>query len=103
MEYKEKLIEIKELTKYFNIKKGKVLKAVDGVTLDIYKGETLGVVGESGCGKSTLGRTIIRLSDPTSGVVSYQGKNIETLKSQEQVKSLQKNMQMIFQDPYSSL
>jgi len=103
MQHKEKLIEITGLHKHFNVKKGKVLKAVDGVTLDIYKGETLGIVGESGCGKSTLGRTIIRLYDPTSGVISYGGNDIKSIKSKEQKKSLQKKMQMIFQDPYSSL
>lgn len=103
MAHKEKLIEIKNLTKHFHLNKGNVLKAVDGVSLNIYKGETLGVVGESGCGKSTLGRTIIRLYDPTSGEITYNGQEVKEVKSKEQVKNFQKKVQMIFQDPYSSL
>ena len=76
-----KLLEIKDLKKYFTVKKSgfgkhQVVKAVDGVSLDIFKGETLGLVGESGCGKTTLGRTIIRLYEPTSGTIVYDGKTI---------------------------
>ncbi|MFE4523084.1 ABC transporter ATP-binding protein [Cytobacillus firmus] len=103
MEHRDTLIEINNLTKHFHLNKGKVLKAVDGVSLQIFKGETLGVVGESGCGKSTLGRTIIRLYDPTSGHVIYDGESLHDKRSKEQRKSFQKKMQMIFQDPYSSL
>ncbi|WP_400162770.1 ABC transporter ATP-binding protein [Brevibacillus sp. TJ4] len=100
---KQPLIEITELTKHFPAGKGKSLKAVDGVSLTIYKGETLGVVGESGCGKSTLGRTLIRLYEPTSGRIVYDGKDVQEMKSSEEKRAFQKSMQMIFQDPYSSL
>lgn len=104
----EKLIEIKNLSKYFNINKSMfsknkgILKAVDNVSFDIKKGETLGLVGESGCGKSTLGRTILKLYDPTSGQIIYKGKDISTMKNKNIVK-YRKHMQMIFQDPYASL
>ncbi len=80
----------------------RVVKAVDGVTLDIKKGETLGLVGESGCGKSTLGKAILRLTEPTGGQVFYQGKDLAHL-SQSQMREERKNLQMIFQDPYASL
>lgn len=72
----EKLLEIKNLKQYFNVGKPNMVKAVDGVTFDIYKGETLGLVGESGCGKSTTGRTIIRLYDATDGEVLFKGENV---------------------------
>lgn len=80
----------------------RVVKAVDGVTLDIKKGETLGLVGESGCGKSTLGKAILRLTEPTGGQVFYQGKDLAHL-SQSRMREERKNLQMIFQDPYASL
>ncbi len=76
----------------------RVVKAVDGVSLDIKKGETLGLVGESGCGKSTLGKAILRLTEPTGGQVFYNGKDLAHL-SQNQMREERKNLQMIFQDP----
>ena len=104
----EKLIEIKDLKKYFESKKPfgtkekKFVKAVDGVTFDIKKGETFGLVGESGCGKSTLGRTITRLYDVTSGNIIFDGTDISKL-NKTQLKPYRKRMQVIFQDPYSAL
>ncbi len=104
----ENLLEIKGLCKHFNLKKSifeknkKVLHAVDDVTLEIKKGETLGLVGESGCGKTTLGRTVVRLYEPTSGEIVYDNKNITNLNFQE-MKSFRRKIQMIFQDPYASL
>src|SRR3989338_432818 len=104
----DKLIEIKQLVKHFPIKKGLFsrevgsVKAVNSVTLDIYKGETLGLVGESGCGKSTLGRSIIRLIEPTSGEVLFRGENFLSYSSRE-LRQARRHMQIIFQDPYASL
>ena len=98
----EVILEVKNLKKYFNISKGKVLKAVDNVSFYIKKGETLGIVGESGCGKTTCGRTVINLYDPTGGEVFYNGKNIYEMKRLEK-QSFRKDVQMIFQDPYASL
>jgi oligopeptide transport system ATP-binding protein len=102
MRDKEKLLEVKHLKKHFNVGK-KVLKAVDDVSFDIYKGETLGLVGESGCGKSTAGRTIINLYEATSGEILYAGEDSQAKKSAADLKKYKKKMQMIFQDPYSSL
>ena len=103
----EKILEVKNLKKYFEIKKEKggapqILKAVDGVSFDVYKGETLGIVGESGCGKSTLGKTILSLHRKTDGEVVYDGIDISSL-SDKELKEYRKKMQMIFQDPFSSL
>lgn len=95
------LISIRNLKKYFNTPNG-YLHAVDNVNVDIFKGETLGVVGESGCGKSTLGRVILRLLDPTSGEVMYNGTDINRL-THKQMKEFRPKMQIIFQDPYASL
>jgi oligopeptide transport system ATP-binding protein len=99
----EKLLEIKNLKQYFNVGKPSMVKAVDDVSFDIYKGETLGLVGESGCGKSTTGRTIIRLYDATDGDVIYDGVNVHGKKSKKELKDFNRKMQMIFQDPYASL
>ena len=99
---KEVLLEVKDLKKYFNVGKGKTLKAVDGVSFTINKGETLGLVGESGCGKTTCGRTIIGLYDITDGEVLLDGVNMSKLSNKERRKHA-RVAQMIFQDPYASL
>lgn len=99
----EKLVEIKNLKQYFNVGKPNMVKAVDDVSFDIYKGETLGLVGESGCGKSTTGRTIIRLYDATGGQVLFNGVDVHGKKSKKELKTFNRRMQMIFQDPYASL
>lgn len=101
---KQPLIEVKNLKEYFNISTGmfrsKPLKAVDGVSFSINKGETLGLVGESGCGKTTVGRTLLHLYKPTGGEIWYNGKRI---KSKSDIKEFRKKATMVFQDPYSSL
>lgn len=104
MENKEKqpLVQVKHLCKYFKVGRHAELKAVDDVSFDIYKGETVGLVGESGCGKSTAGRCMIRLYEPTKGEVIYDGKDITKLSKAEQKEFCQK-VQMIFQNPYASL
>ncbi|QMT16486.1 ABC transporter ATP-binding protein [Planococcus maritimus] len=99
----EKLVEIKNLKQHFNVGKANEVKAVDGITFDIYKGETLGLVGESGCGKSTTGRSIIRLYDATDGQVLYEGESVHGKKNKKDLKKFNRKMQMIFQDPYASL
>ncbi|AZB42362.1 ABC transporter ATP-binding protein [Bacillus sp. FJAT-42376] len=100
---KEKLLEVKNLKQYFNKGKSNEVRAVDNVSFDIFKGETLGLVGESGCGKSTTGRTIIRLYDATGGEVLFDGENVHGKKSKSELKKFNRKMQMIFQDPYASL
>ena len=100
---REKLLEIKQLKKHFQIDRGNVLKAVDGITFDIYKGETFGLVGESGCGKSTAGRTIMRLYEATEGEVVFKGEDVHAKKSKKDLIKFNRSMQMIFQDPYASL
>jgi peptide/nickel transport system ATP-binding protein len=97
----QNLIELQDLKKYFKVSDG-YLHAVDGVTLTIGKGRTLGVVGESGCGKSTLGRAILRLHEPTGGKVFFEGKDMSEY-SKKEMRVLRRQMQIIFQDPYSSL
>ncbi len=107
-----KLIEAEHLSKWFPLKdgivewvkgeRGRHLKAVDDVSLAIYQGENMGLVGESGCGKSTLARTLIRLYEPTDGVIRLDGQDITHLSSKE-LRPVRPKMQMIFQDPYSSL
>ncbi|MEI4831444.1 ATP-binding cassette domain-containing protein [Bacillus sp. FJAT-53711] len=99
---REKLIEVKNVKQYFNVGGG-VVKAIDDVTFDIYRGETFGLVGESGSGKSTTGRTIIRLYDATAGEVLFNGENVHGKKSRAELKKFNRKMQMIFQDPYASL
>ncbi len=97
----EPILQVRNLNKFFQTSKGS-LHAVDGVSFDLEAGKTLGVVGESGCGKSTLGRTIIRLLEPTSGEVYFEGKDITKLRGKELI-NFRKNIQMVFQDPFSSL
>jgi oligopeptide transport system ATP-binding protein len=103
------LIAIRDLKVHFPLASGslfrrsrQVVKAVDGVTLDIYPGETMGLVGESGCGKSTLGRTILRLSDPSAGQILFRGKDLAHL-SKSAMREQRRHLQIIFQDPYASL
>lgn len=96
------LIETVDLRKLFKLKGGAHLHAVDGINLKIYAGKTLGVVGESGCGKSTLGRTILKLLEPTSGKIIYDGKDITDF-SVGKMRPIRKDMQIIFQDPYSCI
>lgn len=101
------LLSIRRLKKYFPIKAGMFappipLKAVDGVDLDIYRGETVGVVGESGCGKTTMGRTVIRLYRPTAGQILFNGRDI-SLVPEHDLKGYRRETAMIFQDPYASL
>ena len=102
------LLEVKNLKKYFPIRKGLLgnkisyVKSVDNVSFSINKGETLGLVGESGCGKTTTGRTVLKLYEPTSGEIIYNGVDIAPFKP-SQIKEYRKKMQMIFQDPYASL
>lgn len=100
---KKPLLEVKHLKKYFNVGKNQTLKAVRDISLNIYKGETLGLVGESGCGKSTFGRTVIQLYEPTEGTVVYDGREINNSLSQADRHEFTRKMQMIFQDPYASL
>lgn len=97
----EPLLSAKNIKKYFKVGNA-YLKAVDGISFDIYKGETLGLVGESGCGKSTAGRTIMRLYEPTDGELFFQGENIYSF-PQKKMQDIRKNFQMIFQDPYACL
>ena len=102
------ILKINDLKTYFPIRNGffggitSHVKAVDNISFDVYKGETLGLVGESGCGKTTCGRTILRLEEPTSGKIVYKGKDVSTM-SNEELRLFRKEVQIIFQDPYSSL
>ncbi|MFD1425800.1 oligopeptide transport system ATP-binding protein [Kroppenstedtia sanguinis] len=98
----EKILEVKQVKKHFNMGRNQVVQAVDDVTFDVYKGETLGLVGESGCGKSTIGRTIIRLYEATEGEIRFKGNTTKDLKGKN-LKEFNREMQMIFQDPYASL
>jgi peptide/nickel transport system ATP-binding protein/oligopeptide transport system ATP-binding protein len=104
----EALVEVKNLVKYFPVRAGLLqrvvnqVKAVDDVSFFVRKGETLGLVGESGCGKTTVGRTMLRLIEPTSGSVNFNGKDVFAMKPRE-LKTARRDMQIIFQDPYASL
>jgi peptide/nickel transport system ATP-binding protein len=98
----EILVEARDLVKHFRRRGDERVHAVDGVSLEVSRGETLGIVGESGCGKSTLGRLLVRLHDPTSGTLRFAGTDI-TAYSRRQLRPLRREMQMIFQDPYASL
>ncbi len=96
------LIEVSNLKKYFNVGHKQVLRAIDGISFDIRKGETLGLVGESGCGKTTVGRTLLRIYEPDGGKILFDGQDISHVGKRES-KELTRRMQMIFQDPYASL
>jgi oligopeptide transport system ATP-binding protein len=100
----EPLLAIRDLKVHFDLHSGRkgIVKAVDGVTIDIFPGETLGLVGESGCGKSTLGRAILRLTEPTSGQVIYRNRDLANL-SKREMREHRRHLQIIFQDPYASL
>ena len=108
MKKDESMLEIRDLKVYFPIKTGILqrtvghVRAVDGVSLSLKRGETLGLVGESGCGKTTIGRAIVRLNEPSEGVISYEGQDILAIKGEE-LRRIRKKLQMVFQDPYSSL
>lgn len=100
---KEILLGVRDLVKHFPVDNSdEVVKAVDGISFDIFAGETLGLVGESGCGKSTVGRCLLRLHEPTSGSVNFLGNELTTISNAEMQK-LRREMQIIFQDPYASL
>ena len=96
------MLRISNLHKYFHLKKRSVLKAVNGVDLEVHRGETLGLVGESGCGKTTLGRTIVKLYKPDAGTIEYEGKEIWR-QSRNEALEYRKKVQIIYQDPYASL
>jgi peptide/nickel transport system ATP-binding protein len=102
------LLEVKDLCTWYPIRNGlfgkttDYVKAVDHINFDVFPGETLGLVGESGCGKTTLGRSILRLVEPTSGQIIFDGNNITSLNRRD-LRGMRKDVQIIFQDPYSSL
>lgn len=100
---KEVLIDVQNLKQYFNVGKKNEVRAVDDISFQIFKGETLGLVGESGCGKSTTGRTLIKLYDATDGKVIFDNVDIQNIKKRKDLLRFNRRMQMIFQDPYASL
>lgn len=98
----EPLVKVEDLCMFFHVARHQTLKAVNHVSFEIQKGQTVGLVGESGCGKSTTGRTIMRLNKPTAGKVFFQGRDIASM-SKKELKDMRRDMQFIFQDPYASL
>ena len=109
-ENKIPLIAVENMKKYYPVKGGIIthttgyVKAVDGVSFDILKGQTLGLVGESGCGKSTIGRQLVGLENPTEGKIYYNGCDLSAIrKNKKQMQQIRTKLQMVFQDPYSSL
>jgi len=106
MESNKVVVDVKNLYKYFPVRKliftKDYVRAVDGVSFSIYRGETFGLVGESGSGKTTIGRLILRLIDPTQGEIHFEGKNIMKMNNEE-LKEFRRAAQMVFQDPFSSL
>ena len=109
MEKRQALVQIKDLRQYFDIGSGKTVHSLNGINLDIYAGEALGIVGESGCGKSTLGKEILKINQPTNGEILYDGKWVAGADyrkhrlTHKERKEYCKKVQVVFQDPYSSL
>src|SRR4030095_13596410 len=102
-ETKDRLVQVRELVKHFPVENSEdVVRAVDGVSFEIFRGETLGLVGESGCGKSTVGRCLLRLIEPTAGEIEFEGRDVLSLGKTE-MREIRREMQIVFQDPFASL